>query len=282
MVEGDVTDPAAWDRAAVGTRLVYHVAGSFREADATEADYRRVNAEAVRLAVEACRRHGVRRLVHTSTVGIHGSINGLPATEDSPIRPDGDYEVTKAAGDAIALEEAKKPGLEIVVIRPAPVYGPGDTRLVKLFRLASSSRPMLLGDGRALYHMVHIDDLVQAFLLAGERPEAAGEAFIIAGPERPSVNELVSVIARVQGRPAPRPIHLPAAPIRLLAHGCELVFTPLGLKPPIYRRRVDFFLNNRQYDTGKAERLLGYRPAVSLESGIRQTLAWCREQRLLS
>jgi dihydroflavonol-4-reductase len=281
VIEGDITDPSAWDRAVPGVDVVYHVAGSFREAEASDESYRKVNAEAVRHAVDAGRRHGVRRLVHTSTVGIHGSIEGPPATEDSPIRPDGIYEVTKAAGDAIALEEAKRPGLEIVVIRPAPVYGPGDTRLAKLFRLASTPRPMLLGDGHALYHMVHIDDLVEAFLLAGERPEAAGQAFIIAGAERPSVNELVAVIARTLGRPEPRPLHLPAAPVRLLAHACEIVCAPFGLKPPIYRRRVDFFLNNRQYDTSKAQHLLGYRPAVSLEEGLRQTLAWCRAEKLL-
>ena len=154
---------------------------------------------------------------HQHRRGISAASRAHPPPRTARSRPDGIYEVTKAAGDAIALEEAKRPGLEIVVIRPAPVYGPGDTRLVKLFRLASTPRPMLLGDGHALYHMVHIDDLVEAFLLAGERPEAAGQAFIIAGAERPSVNELVAVIARTLGRPEPRPLHLPAAPVRLLA-----------------------------------------------------------------
>jgi nucleoside-diphosphate-sugar epimerase len=282
-VSGDVTDPAAVDRAVAGAETVFHVAGTFREPDVSDDWYREVNVEAVRHVVEAARRHGVRRVVHTSTVGIHGSMDEGPATEESPVRPDGIYEETKAAGDALALAEAAAAsgGPEIVVLRPAPVYGPGDTRLVKLFRLAGAPRPVLLGDGRARYQMVHVRDLAEAFLLAARRPEAAGQAFIVAGEERPSVNELVAAVARAQGLPEPRPVHLPAAPVRRLAHACEILCRPLGISPPLYRRRVDFFLLNRQYDTAKARRLLGFRPSVTLEEGLAETVGWCRGRGLL-
>jgi dihydroflavonol-4-reductase len=281
VVRGDVTDPAAVDRAVEGVDAVFHVAGTFREPDAADDWYRKVNAEAVRLVIHAARRGGVRRVVHTSTVGIHGSMDDGPATEDSPVRPDGIYEETKAEGDALALAEAAAGEPEVVVLRPAPVYGPGDTRLVKLFKLAKAPRPILLGDGRALYQMVHVRDLAEAFLLAARRPEAAGQAFLIAGDERPSVNELVAAVARAQGLPEPRPLHLPAAPVRHLAHACEVLCRPIGVSPPLYRRRVDFFLLNRQYDTAKARRLLGFRPAVRLEDGLGETIAWCRVQCLL-
>lgn len=278
IVQGDITDAAAVDRAVAGTECVFHVAGTFRDADATDEYYQRVNVEAVGHVIEAARRHGVRRVVHTSTVGIHGSIEGAPATEDSPVRPEGMYEITKAAGDALALREAAQGAPEIVVIRPAPVYGPGDTRLVKLFRLASGPRPVLLGDGEPLYHMVHIDDLVDAFLLAAKVPEAAGHAFIIGGEERPSLTALITAIAHTLGKPTPRPIFLPAAPVRLLAHACELACAPLGINPPIYRRRIDFFINNRQYDIGKARRILGFQPRIGLADGLAGTIEWCRAQ----
>jgi nucleoside-diphosphate-sugar epimerase len=130
--------------------------------------------------------------------------------------------------------------------------------------------------------MVHIDDLVEAFLKASRVPGIGGQAFIIAGAERPTVEELLGIVACVLGRPTvPRPIRLPAAPIRLLAHGCELVCQPLGLKPPLYRRRVDFFLLNRQYDTTKAASVLGYTPQVPLEEGLRGTADWYRRVGLL-
>src|ERR671916_229994 len=104
-----------------------------RERGPPEERSRAVNAAAVGWVIRAARRHGARRVVHTSTVGIHGCAGGTPVTEASPVRPDGIYEVTKAAGDAIALAEAGEGRPEVVVLRPAPVYGPGDTRLVKLF-----------------------------------------------------------------------------------------------------------------------------------------------------
>lgn len=281
VMQGDLTDPAAIEDAVAGMDIVFNVAGSFRNPAGTDEDYRRINVDAVGHIIRAARRHGVRRVVHTSTVGIHGSIESGAANEDSPILPEGTYEETKAAGDALALDEARQGRPEVVVLRPSPVYGPGDMRLLKFFRLAGQSRPILLGDGHACYHMVHIDDLVDAFMLAAQRPEAAGEAFIIAGAEKPSLNELVGLVAGTLGRPVREPIHLPAKPIRALAHACEIVCRPFKISPPLYRRRVDFFTNERRYDIGKATRLLGYVPKVPLKRGLADTAAWYRLQGLL-
>lgn len=279
VVEGDITDPAAVEQALAGVDVVYGIAGTFREPDLSDSRYREINVQGVRNILEAARRHGVRRVVHCSTVGIHGNVTGAPADETKPLTPDGIYEETKAAGDQLAL--GFEGGPEVVVIRPAPVYGPGDTRLLKLFKLASKKRVLLLGPGTAHYHMVHIDDLADAFLLAGETPGVAGEAFIIAGPERPDLNHLIRTLARVLGNPDPQIVRLPAEPVRLLGHACEVVCRPFGIAPPIYRRRVDFFINNRSYDITKAKQHLGYEPKVGLEAGLEQTAAWYRAQDLL-
>lgn len=280
VYEGDITDGASVDRAVAGASVVYSIAGTFREPSLSDERYREVNVAAVRLMMEAARKHGVRRVVHCSTVGIHGNVVGDPANEDTPIRPDGIYEVTKAEGDRTALGYAKE-GLEVVVIRPAPVYGPGDTRLVKLFKLAARDRVLLLGDGRPHYHMVYIDDLVEAFRLAGTTPGVSGEAFIVAGAERPTLEELVRRIGRLTGHPDQRIVKLPAGPILGLGDICERVCRPFGINPPIYRRRIEFFVNNRAYDIGKAERRLTYRPAISLDEGLALTAAWYREQGFL-
>ena len=133
LCEGDITDAEAVDRAVAGIDTVYGIAGTFREPNLTDDRYREVNVEAVRLMMEAARRHGVRRVIHCSTVGIHGNVVGAPASEATPIRPDGIYEITKAEGDQLALSYAGD-GVETVAVRPAPVYGPGDTRLVKLYQ----------------------------------------------------------------------------------------------------------------------------------------------------
>jgi nucleoside-diphosphate-sugar epimerase len=274
--EGDITDAAAVDRAMAGVDTVYAIAGTFREPSLSDERYRAVNVEAVNHIMEAARRHGVRRVVHCSTVGIHGNVTGSPASEQTPIRPDGIYEVTKAEGDQLALGQSRD-GLEVVVVRPAPVYGPGDTRLVKLFKLAARNRVMLLGDGRPHYHMVYIDDLVEAFRLAGTVPGIAGEAFIVGGAECPTLEEVVRRIGRITGHPDQQIVKLPAGPVLALSELCERACRPLGISPPIYRRRIEFFVNNRAYDIGKATRLLGYRPQVDLDEGLARTAAWYRQ-----
>jgi nucleoside-diphosphate-sugar epimerase len=277
IVAGDITDPAAVDRAVAGADLVYAIAGTFREPSLSDERYREVNVGAVALMMEAARRHGVRRVVHCSTVGIHGSVTGAPASEATPVRPEGIYEVTKAEGDRLALSHSRD-GLEVVVLRPAPVYGPGDTRLVKLFRLAGRDRVMLLGDGRPRYHMVYIDDLVEAFRLAGSVPGIAGEAFIVGGTELPTLEELVRRIGRILGHREQKIVKLPAGPMLLAGELCERVCRPLGVSPPIYRRRIEFFVNNRAYDIGKARSRLGFTPQVSLDEGLARTAAWYGQQ----
>lgn len=280
VYEGDITDAAAVERAVAGASVVYAIAGTFREPGLSDERYREVNVGAVRHMMAAARKHGVRRVVHCSTVGIHGNVVGAPASEDTPIRPDGIYEITKAEGDQVALSHAGQ-GLEVAVIRPAPVYGPGDTRLCKLFKLAARDRVLLLGNGQPHYHMVYIDDLVEAFRLAGMTPGISGEAFIVAGAERPTLEDLVRRIGRLTGHGSQSIVKLPAGPILGLSDVCEAVCRPFGINPPIYRRRIEFFVNNRVYDTSKAERRLGFRPKVSLEEGLARTLDWYRAHGLM-
>src|SRR5690606_20721650 len=141
VMPGDVTKAGDLDRATQGVEVVYSIAGVFRDAGQGDADYRAVNVDAVGTLHEAAKRNGVRRIVHCSTCGIHGSINGQPADEDHPVRPVGIYEQTKAAGEKLALELGRSDGVEVTALRPTPVYGPGDTRLLKLFKLANR-RPL--------------------------------------------------------------------------------------------------------------------------------------------
>lgn len=279
--QGDITDVTAIGRAVSGAELVYAIAGTFREPSLSDERYREVNVAAVRYLMEAAKRNGVRRVVHCSTVGIHGNVVGEPATEATPIRPDGIYETTKAEGDQLALSSATD-GLETVGIRPAPVYGPGDTRLVKLFKLAGRERVVLLGSGKPHYHMIYIDDLVEAFLLAGTTAGISGEAFIIAGAERPTLEELVRRIGQITGHPNQQLVKLPAGPLLLAGDLCERLCRPLGISPPIYRRRIEFFVNNRAYNTTKAATQLGFRSQVPLDEGLTRTAAWYREQGLIA
>jgi nucleoside-diphosphate-sugar epimerase len=277
---GDIRDPAAVDRAVEGMEVVFHLAAAYRTAGLPDSDYRDIHVTGTENVLASSHRHGVRRVVHCSTVGVHGHIEAPPACEDSPFYPGDIYQVTKLEGERKAAAFGRESGLPVTILRPCAIYGPGDMRLLKLFRIASRRIKWILGDGRVFYHMVYVDDLCEAFLLAATRENVAGETFIIGGPEVLSLDQLVELIADELGAPG-RTVHLPAAPFQILATFCERICAPLKISPPIYRRRIDFFTKSRSFDIRRATALLGYDPAVGIRKGIHLTAKWYREKELL-
>ncbi len=275
-VEGDLRDTDALRRLVDGMDAVVHVAAVYRTAGHPESYYRDVNVSGTERLLDAAARAGVRRFVHTSTVGVHGDVKHPPADETAPIAPGDIYQQTKAEAEALALDYHRRRGLPVVVIRPAAIYGPGETRLLKLFRAIARGRYAIVGSGRAFYHPVYIEDLLDGYELALERPQAPGEAFIIAGPRYLAQSELAALIARHTGGRV-LPVRIPAAPLQLLGDLCEAICVPFGIEPPLHRRRVDFWTKSRAFSIGKARQVLGYVPRVDVEEGIARTSAWYRE-----
>ncbi|HKB12279.1 MAG TPA: NAD-dependent epimerase/dehydratase family protein [Vicinamibacterales bacterium] len=276
LVHGDLRDPASIARATAGIDVVYHIAALYRQAGLADEAYRDVNARAAGAVVEAAARNGVRRVVHCSTVGVHGDIEHPPANEDAPLRPGDIYQRTKVEGEQAAREAAVRTGIELTIVRPTGIYGPGDRRLLRLFRGVARRRWVTLGAGDIFYHLTYIDDLVAGFRLCGTHPAAANRTYILAGGEVTTLNELVRLTAVEAGVPPPR-MHLPVWPIWIAGAACEAICRPFGIEPPIYRRRVDFFTKSRAFDIARARNELGYAPQVGLREGIRRTLAWYRE-----
>jgi nucleoside-diphosphate-sugar epimerase len=281
VVAADLRDREALFAAARGADVVYHVAALYRSAGVPDRAYREVNVDGTRHLLEAAAAGGATRFVHCSTIGVHGSVEHPPADETAPFKPGDLYQETKLEAELMALAFGRERGLPVSVVRPAGIYGPGDTRFLKLFRMIQQGRYVYLGDGTPYLHLVYIDDLVDGFLLAGSRPEAVGEAFIIAGERYVSHTELYALIAAALGVRPPR-LHLPVWPVRALGALVERVCIPLGIEPPLHRRRVDFFVKSRAFSIAKARRLLGYAPQVDLPAGIDRTIAWYRANRLLA
>jgi nucleoside-diphosphate-sugar epimerase len=275
IVVGDLREQAALERAAQNIDVVYHVAAIYRQAGISREVYRAVNATAVRQIVEAAAAAGVRRVVHCSTVGVHGDIENPPANEDAPLKPGDIYQQTKLEGEQTAREAGGRLGIEVTVVRPSGIYGPGDRRLLKLFRGVARGRWITLGRGKIYYHLTYIDDLVQGFMLCGELPAAGNRTYILAGPEVTTLNDLVAIVANVAGVRTPT-LHAPVWPFWLAGAACEAACAPFGIEPPLYRRRVDFFTKSRAFDIGRAKRDLGYAPQIGLREGISRTIEWYR------
>jgi nucleoside-diphosphate-sugar epimerase len=272
IVEGDLANVQALDALVAGAEAVLHVAAVYRSAGHPDSYYHDVNVSGTERLLEAAARAGVRRFVHTSTVGVHGHVRQPPAGEDAPFEPGDVYQQTKAEAERLALALGAKRGVPVAVVRPGAIYGPRETRLLKLFRAIARGRYAVVGDGRAHYHLVYVDDLIDGFLLALTREAAVGQSFIVAGPRSVSQDELARLIAAATGGRV-LPLHVPAWPLQAAGALCEALCVPLGIDPPLHSRRVDFWVKNRSFSIEKARRLLGYEPKVDVEEGLARTVA---------
>jgi nucleoside-diphosphate-sugar epimerase len=259
-----------------GIRQVYHIAAAYRAEHADHSEFRQVNVEATRHLLDAARKAKVRRFVHCSTVGVQGEIDDPPAAEDYRCKPGDHYQATKMDGELLALARFQN-GLPGSVVRPVGIYGPGDTRFLKLFRPIDKGMFVMIGSGRVLYHMTYIEDLVTGIILCGTKDEALGEVFTIGGPRYTTIQELVDLIAQVLGKSRPK-LRLPFLPVYAAAILCDRLCRPLGIEPPLYPRRVEFFHKDRAFTIDKARRMLGYQPQVDLAEGLAMTAAWYRQE----
>ena len=275
----DITDRAEVLQAFEAFDRVYHIAALYRTEESDVSVFTQVNVEATRHLLEASKQFGVGRFIHCSTVGVQGRIDDPPASETYRYHPEDHYQETKLQGEKVALEYFAA-GLPGVVVRPAGIYGPGDTRFLKLFKSIDKGVFVLVGTGRTLYHFTYIDDLVDGFLLAGESPEALGEVFTIGGATYTTIREVVDTVADVLGKPRPK-LRIPAWPVHVAAALCVAVCKPFGINPPLYPRRLEFFTLSRAFTIAKAQQRLGYDPKVSLREGFARTAAWYREQKLI-
>jgi nucleoside-diphosphate-sugar epimerase len=281
-IEGDVFDPEVVQKATDGVEYVFHVAAAYREAKISDEVYRRVHVESTQIIAQSVVSSEVfKRFLHVSTVGVHGHIDEPPADEEYRFAPGDIYQKTKAEAEQWIAAFARRSGLPLTVVRPAAIYGPGDQRLLKLFKLASRRFFPLFGRGQSLYHLIHVDDLTDIFVTAALAPQALGEVYIAGNPEPSKLEDIARIIAQEIGNAQLTFIRLPAWPLFMLADMCELVCRPLGVEPPLYRRRVAFFTKDRAFDTSKLQKHLDYTYTHSVDAGLRETARWYLDQRWL-
>jgi nucleoside-diphosphate-sugar epimerase len=273
LIEGDITNPDQTKQITKGVDVVYHLASAHLDVSLPQEHYQRVNVDASLDLLEFAHKHGVKRFVHCSSVGVIGDVLQPPADETTECRPTNIYEQTKLEGEQKVVAYAQKTGFCVVVARPAWVYGPRCPRTEKLLRTIGKGRFIIFGSGGNLRHPIYIADAVRGLELCAQEDEACGEVYILAGDEPVTSKELVRVVSTEMGRIAPT-IQLPVTLGRLMTWLMELVFIPLGKQPPFSKRSMDFFLKNNAYDISKANRDLGFYPQVDLEAGIKKTIEW--------
>src|SRR5215210_2994492 len=178
LLSGSVTEAEDVNRAMCGCTLVYHLASPFGDILQPDAAYWDIEVNGTRNVLAAAERLGVRRVIHCSTQGVHGIIEQPPGDEESPMAPRDYYCYSKVEGERVCQEFIDR-GMDLVIVRPTSVYGPGDTRgWLKLFRMVNHGWFLMIGDGRTLNHPVYVENLVDVFELAASNPAAKGRVYL--------------------------------------------------------------------------------------------------------
>ena len=271
-------DEAGLARSLAGHAIVIHLAAAQHEAEAPESHFRRVNVEGTRRLLECAIRAGVQRFVHGSTIGVYGAARAGVLDETSPLAPDNPYGRTKAEAEAVVRGFAAR--IETAIVRISETYGPADLRLLKLFRAIERGRYLTLGNGANEHQLIFVDDLAEGLLAAARSPRAVGETFVLAGEERLTTDAMAQAIAASLGK-ARTPPHVPLWPFAAGAVLCETLCKPLGMKPPLNRRRLDFFRKSFRFSTAKAREQLGFVPRIAFAEGARRTTQWYRANGML-
>jgi nucleoside-diphosphate-sugar epimerase len=260
-----------------GLDVVVHAAGLRDHYGVGAATYRAGNVELTEKTMRAAAKANVRRFVLVSCVSVYGYPPRLPVTEDYPYAPRTLQAATKVEQEMRAKRAAQELGIDLVIVRPSIIYGPGDRHgmIAKMGALMRARAYRIVGDGDNVLHLAHIDDIVEGIWLAAERPEAERQDFILAGPETATLTELSAIIAHTVGAPLSR-TRVPAGLARAVATVVDvaayrgIAFT--SHEPPVNHEKLDVLTLPVRFDISKANRRLGYSPRVGYEEGLMRTL----------
>ncbi len=266
-IVADVRDADAMRRACEGMEVVHHLAALIPQRRADRTTMQAVNVEGTRHVLEGARAAGARRVVFLSSAEVYGVPKVVPCPEDAPFAPLGEYARNKIAAEALCMEAVAQ-GLEVSILRPPTIVGPGldEPFLVSLLQSIHDGQPvMLIGKGQNRFQFVHADDVVDACLRAAEHPAAVGRAFNIGAADVPPIRELVElVVARVGS----------ASTVRLipewLARLAVGLLRPFG-KAPLEPEHLEIAVADYVFDITRARQTLGWEPRWSVVDAMVDT-----------
>jgi nucleoside-diphosphate-sugar epimerase len=281
VLAGDVSRPGPWQEHAAGCDAVIHTAAivSFR---AGLEDFHRVNVLGTRNALDAGISAGAGRFIQLSSVTVFGNDFPDGVVEEHPVRLLGvPYVDTKIAGEQIVLQAHAAGEMQVTVIRPGDVYGPGSRPwLLTPLQEIQRGRLVLPAGGKGIHSPVYVDDLVEGIIAAVKAPAAAGQVITLSGGEGVSTGEYFGRIAWMAGRPRVRTA--PTSVLLALTGAQAATERLLSRSSEINPAAVRYMTRRGTYSISRARRILGYEPRVDLEEGMRRSEAWLSESGLLS
>lgn len=277
VVTGDVFDRNALAEAVAGVDVIYHSAGLTKAK--TKEEYFRANAGGTRNLLEAAVQHapGLQRFVHISSQTAAGpSPTATPITEEQSGKPITTYGWSKLRAEEECL--AFRDRLPVTIVRPPAVFGPRDKDVFEFFATMQKGLQPVVGFGEKYVSLIHVADLVRGIVMAGESPNSIGGTYFIGSKATYGWLEVGQVTRKILGRRA-LTVRIPEAGVYVIAAFAEL-FSRFSPKPALinFEKARDMVQNYWTCDSSKARRDFGYEQELSLEEGIRDTIAWCRNE----
>jgi nucleoside-diphosphate-sugar epimerase len=275
----DVTDPVRLKSALKGVDRVVNCAartGPWGQ----EHEYTRTNVQGVELLIHAAQDAGVDRIVHVSSITVHGNDVGGQADENAPLRDEPNpYSRSKVAGERLLQRMVEQLGAPVTIVRPGWIYGPRDaTSFARLARMIETRRMFLIGSGGNHLPLIYVRDVAHGLLLASRARVPAGRSYVLVNDERVTQRQLLGAVARELGVPAPAR-HIPYELALLVGAVSENVGRLVHRRepPPLMRYGLQLLGGENRFVISRAREELGFTPTVSLQDGVRRSVRWYRD-----
>lgn len=282
IVEGDLADPDSVRRAAEGTTFIVHCAAKVGDWGPVD-DYRDVNVRGLESLLSAAESGGgLKKFVHISSLGVYPARDHYGTDESEPVSTEGidGYTLTKVEAEQLVRDHIETQKLPAVILRPGFIYGPRDrTVLPRILERLRNRQFAYLGSGENLMNNTFVGNLVEAIFLALACDNCLGKCFNIADGRLVSKKEFISTIAEEAGFSQPKK-HVPLPVAKVLAKAMEGTWKLLRKSeaPLLSNARIKFLGLNLDYSIAKARRELNYDPQIDFQTGMKQTIAWFRDE----
>jgi nucleoside-diphosphate-sugar epimerase len=304
-----------WSHALKGIDVIIHLAARVHIMDDPLADpllaFRKVNVEGTEQLAREAVMAGVKRFVFISSIKVNGEESAIPYTMDSPPKPSDPYGISKWEAEQVLRKIEAETGLEVVIVRPTLVYGPGvKANFLNMMKVIEKRNfgfwildcglkggiPLPFASIENKRSLIYVGNLVDALAVCATHPGTAGKTYLVSDGEDVSTPELLRRVARALGRPA-RLMPLPVAGMKFVAKlldNFEFWILNFGLfkskprKPiqnsasKIHNQRftgtVNRLIGSLTVDSSKIQQELGWVPPFTMEEGLKETAVWFKQQ----
>lgn len=283
LVHGDITESDSLHGIAKDINIVYHLAAMGHVSAISKAAYQKsfdINVNGTKNLAEECCNYKINRFIHFSSTAAMGLIKKPLVDETVPCQPSTPYQRTKYESEQIALSYWEEKGLPAVILRPCMIYGVGGTgEFVKICRLIKKGLFPKIGTGKNLTPIVHVKDVVQAAMLAGDKGKP-GETYLITSSKSFELDEMRRLIIKSLGVDRPY-LYIPYNVAKTAAYCLEMIAKLLKFTPIVTSKNIESTVTDRVFSISKATDELGYVPKVDLWYGIKETIKWYKDKHYL-